>query len=162
LGGPNGTLAAGTYNLAGAGGTGVESFNTSITLGSPLTVTGGLPSTVVRSQGLPLTWTGGNSTDVVSIVGYSGTTTGTGASAVTTASEFICLTTAGTGGFTVSSQVLDQLQATPASSAGGAGYLSVSSGPQPVSFAPALTAGGGTIASTFSASVGTAGSVTYQ
>jgi uncharacterized protein (TIGR03437 family) len=158
----NGTLVAGAYTVAGAGGTGVESFNTSITLGSPLTITGGLPGTVVRSQGLPLTWTGGNSTDVVSIVGYSGTTSGTGAAAVTTASEFICLTTAGTGGFTVSSQVLDQLQATPASTAGGSGFLSVSSGPQPVSFAPTLTAGGGTVASTFSATIGTAGSVIYQ
>lgn len=161
-GGPNGTLVGGTYTVKGAGGTGVEGFNTSITLGTPLTINGGLPATVTRSQGLPLTWTGGNSTDVVSIVGYSGTTSGTGANAITSASEFICLTTAGTGGFTVSSQVLDQLPATPASASAGAGYLSVSSGPQPTSFAPTLTAGGGTVASTFSASIGTAGSVIYQ
>jgi hypothetical protein len=162
-GGVNGTLVAGTYTLAGAGGTGVGSFNTSITLGTPLTVTGGLPATVTRAQGLPLTWTGGNSTDVVTITGYSGTTSGTGANAITTAAEFICTTTAGTGGFTVSSQVLDQLPATPASASGGAGYLSVSSGPPPTSFAPALTATPSTtVASAFSASLGTAGSVIYQ
>ena len=162
-GGVNGTLVGGTYTIAGAGGTGVGSFNTSITLGTPLTINGGLPATVTRSQGLPLTWTGGNSTDVVSIVGYSGTTSGTGTNAITTASEFICLTTAGTGGFTVSSQVLDQLPATPASASGGSGYLSVSSGPQPTSFAPTLTATPSTtVPSKFSASIGTAGSVIYQ
>jgi uncharacterized protein (TIGR03437 family) len=158
---PTGTLAAGTYTVAGAGGTGVGPFNASITLGSPLTVTGGLPSAVNRSQSLPISWTGGNSTDIVTILGYSGTTTGTGTTAVTTASEFICTTTAGTGGFTVSSQVLEQLQPTPAASANGAGLLEVASGPPPVSFNAPLEPSG-TVASTFSASVGTAASVIYQ
>jgi uncharacterized protein (TIGR03437 family) len=158
----NGSIVAGTYNLKGAGGTGVGSFSTSITLGSPLTVNGGLPSAVNRAQGLPLTWTGGNSTDVVTILGYSGTTSGTGTSAVTTATEFICTTTAGTGGFTVSPQVLTQLPATAAAAAGGTGILEVVSGPAPVSFSAPLTAGGGSVASSFSASSGTAGTVTYQ
>jgi uncharacterized protein (TIGR03437 family) len=160
---PTGTLAAGTYNLVAAGGTGVTGFSTSLTLGSPLTITGGLPTTVVRSSGLPLTWTGGNSTDVVTIFGLSGTTSGTGASAVTTASEFVCTTTAGTGGFTVSSQVLDLLPATPATSAGGSGILSVSSGPAPVSFTTTLTATPSTsLVGQFSAQLITQGLTTYQ
>ena len=163
-GGINGSLVAGTYTLAGAGGTSVGSFNTSITLGTPLTVTGGLPATVTRAQGLTINWTGGNSSDQVAIIGFSGTTSGTGASAVTTAAEFICPTTAGKGTFTVPSSVLNQLPATAASSANGAGFLEVTSGSQPVSFSPSLStaAGGGTVASLFQALMATAGQVTYQ
>jgi hypothetical protein len=159
---PSGTLGAGTYTVAATGGTGVGKFNASITLGSPLTVTGGLPSTVSRSSPLPIGWTGGASTDVVAIIGYSGTTTGTGTSAVSTVTGFTCTTTAGTGGFTVPVSVLGQLLATPSTTAGGTGFLEVSSGPAPVSFAPPLTGSSSTVAATFSASVGTAGTVTYQ
>jgi uncharacterized protein (TIGR03437 family) len=160
---PTGTLGAGTYTVTGAGGTGVTSFNTSLSLGAPLAITGGLPTTVVRSSGLPLTWTGGNSSDVVTISGYSGTVAGSGTSAVTTATLFTCVTTAGTGGDTISSQVLNLLPATPAATAGGAGYLSVASGPAPAKFSTTLTATPSTtVAATFSASVATAGSVTYQ
>jgi uncharacterized protein (TIGR03437 family) len=160
---PTGTLGAGTYTLTGAGGTGVTSFNTSLSLGAPLTVTGGLPTTVVRSSGLPLTWTGGNSSDVVKIFGYSGTATGSGSNVVTTATLFTCTTTAGTGGDTISSQVLNLLPATPAATAGGAGFLSVSSGPPPAQFSTTLTATPSTtIPATFSASVGTGGPVIYQ
>ena len=160
---PSGTLGAGAYPLSAAGGTGVTSFNTSITLGAPLTITGGLPSTVVRSAGLPLTWTGGNPTDVVTIEGFSGTTTGTAPNQTTTATVFICTTTAGTGGFTVSSQVLDLLPATAAATAGGTGYLGVSSGPSPVLFTTTLTDTPSTqVQGSYTASVGTAGTVTYQ
>jgi uncharacterized protein (TIGR03437 family) len=160
---PTGTIVAGKYTLTGAGGSGsnaVGSFSTSITLGTPLTITGGLPSTVTRSQGLPLSWTGGNSTDGVEIIGYSGTSTGTGTSAVTTATEFICTTTAGAGSFTVPASVLTQLPPTPAAAANGSGSLAVYSGPAPATFAPSFA--GGSIASTFSAQVGTAATVTYQ
>jgi uncharacterized protein (TIGR03437 family) len=162
-GAPTGTLGAGTYNLTAAGGTGVTGFKTALTLGSPLTITGGLPTTVVRSAGLPLTWTGGNSTDVVTITGYSGTTSGTAPNQVTTATEFTCTATAGTGGDTISSQVLDLLPATPAATAGGSGFLEVSSGPAPATFSTTLTATPSTtVPGTFTASVGTAGSVIYQ
>jgi uncharacterized protein (TIGR03437 family) len=159
---PTGTLAAGTYTVAGAGGTGVGAFNASITLGTPLSVTGGLPTTVNRSSPLTIDWTGGAATDVVTIIGYSGTTSGTGAAQVSTVTEFVCTTTAGTGGFTISPQVLGQLQATPATTAGGTGVLELSSGPAPVSFAPTLTGSSTTVASTLSASVGTLSTVTYQ
>ena len=157
----NGAIVAGKYTLSGAGGKDVGSFNTSITLGSPLTVIGGLPATVTRSQGLTLSWTGGNSTDAVEIFGYSGTTSGTGTSAVTTATEFICTTTAGAGSFTVPASVLTQLPQTPAASANGTGVLELLSGPTPATFSPSLTAGG-TVASAFSGLLATGAQVTYQ
>ncbi|HUB80412.1 MAG TPA: hypothetical protein VMB03_16525 [Bryobacteraceae bacterium] len=162
-GGPTGTLGAGAYPITAAGGTGVKGFNTSITLGPPLTITGGLPTTVVRSNGMPLAWTGGNSTDVVSIQGFSGTSTGTEPNTTTTATVFTCTTTAGTGGFTVSSQVLDLLPATGSATSGGVGYLTVSSGPAPVPFTTSLTSSPSTtVQALYSAGVGTAGSVIYQ
>jgi hypothetical protein len=157
---PNGSILAGKYTLNGAGGKDVGSFNTSITLGTPLTVTGGLPSTVTRSQGLTLNWTGGNSTDAVQIIGYSGTQSGTGANIVTSATEFICTTTAGAGSFTVPSSVLNQLPPTVAAN-NGTGFLELGSGPPPVTFSPSLTAGG-TVASTFSAQLAIGALVTYQ
>jgi len=159
---PTGTLGAGAYPITAAGGTGVTGFNTSITLGAPLNINGGLPATVVRSAGLPLTWTGGNATDVVTIEGFSGTSTGTSPNITTTATVFVCTTTAGTGGFTVSSQVLNLLPATGASSAGGVGYLSVSSGPAPVLFTTNLTGTTTQVQGSYTAGVGTGNTPVYQ
>jgi len=161
-GSPNGMLVPGAYTLAGAGGQDVGSFTTSITLGAPLTIVGGLPTTVTESAGLSLSWTGGNASDLVGIVGYSGTMTGTGNNAVTIATEFICTTTAGAGGFTVPASMLTQLPKSSSIAAGtAAGFLEVISGPSPATFSPALTAGG-TVPSTFSAFVGSASTVSYQ
>jgi uncharacterized protein (TIGR03437 family) len=167
--GGTGTIVAGTYTLAGAGGTGVGRFNASITLGSPLTITGGLPSTVTRSAGLPLNWTGGNATDVVQIFGYSGATTGSGASATVDAWEFSCTTTAGKGGFTVPSSVLLQLPAVSASaisSGAGAAFLQVLSSVNPSAgnglFSAPLTAGGSIDSGIFSAMVGIGATPAYQ
>ncbi len=163
LGGCSGcTITAGTYTLNGAGGKDVGKFNVSITLGTPLTVTGGLPSTVTRSAGLPLAWTGGNASDLVQIVGYSGTTTGTGTNAVIDATEFICATTAGPGGFTVPASVLTQLPAVNASATNASGILMVSSSVAPVSLRPPLTAGGSIDSGSFTATVGIAGLASYQ
>ena len=86
------------------------SFNTSITIGPPLTLNNpALPATVTESAGLTLNWTGGNASDVVEIVGDSGTTSGTGANEITTATEFVCTTTAGQKTFTVPASILTQL-----------------------------------------------------
>ena len=112
-------------------------------------------------QGLPLSWTGGNSTDAVEIIGYAGTNVTTGTTTVTNATEFICTTTAGTGGFTVPASVLNQLPQVLATTANGSRILEVASGPAPVTFSPSLTAGG-TVASTFSALIATAASTYYQ
>jgi uncharacterized protein (TIGR03437 family) len=165
FGGIGGSIVAGTYTLAGAGGTDVNSFNTSISLGTPLNITGGLPSNVVRASGLPLSWTGGNSSDLVQIYGFAGTSSGTGANATLDGTQFTCITTAGTGGFTVPSDILLQLPAVSAASiaAGtGATLLSVSSGPPPSSFTASLKAGGSIDSGTFAALIGTGTFPTYQ
>ena len=150
------SLVAGTYTLSGAGGKDVGSFSTSLTLGSPLIITGGLPSTVVRSAGLPLNWTGGLASDMVVIVGLSETTTGTGSSAVTSGAEFICTTTAGTGGFTVPASILTQL---PVSTTG---VLEVSSGNSSASFTAPLKAGGSIDAGYFGSYLGIGNVPAYQ
>ena len=150
------SLVAGTYTLSGNGGKDVGTFSTSLTLGSPLIITGGLPSTVTRGAGLPLSWTGGNSSDIVEIVGLSETTTGTGTNAVTSGAEFICTTTAGKGTFTVPASILTQL---PASATG---VLEVSSGNESASFTAPLKAGGSIDLGYFGSFLGIGGTPAYQ
>ena len=147
FGGGTGTITAGQYTVSGAGGKDVGKFSTSLTLGTPLTVTGGLPSTITRANGLPLSWSGGNPADTVTISG--------GSSNSTDSWSFVCTTTAGAGGFTVSSQVLNLL---PTSSSGFIGVLDT---PTPASFTAPLTAGG-SISGQFSALLTTGGQATYQ
>jgi len=104
----NGNIVAGTYTLNGAGGTSVGPFTATVTIPTPLTVIGGLPSTVTRSAGLTINWTGGNSSDFVEIIGEAGTYSN---GVVTGGASFICITTAGPGFFTVPSSILTQLPA---------------------------------------------------
>jgi uncharacterized protein (TIGR03437 family) len=155
----NFSLPAGTYTLNGGGGPDVGTFNTSLTLASPLTVTGGLPSSVNRSNSLTLNWTGGNANDLVEIIGSSSTQTGTGASAVTTSTTFFCVTTAGKQTFTVPSSILTQL---PASSANNPGILEVASGNASTTFSAQLPKLGGSTTGTFASFVGTGAQVTWQ
>ena len=156
----NGSIVAGTYNLNGAGGTSVGSFSSSLTLGSPLTVTGGLPATVTRSQPLQLSWTGGNASDTVAIIGYSGSTSGSSTNPTVTATEFICTTTAGAGSFSVPVNILSAIPATASTADGGTGFLEVGSGPTPATFN--ATVSGQSVTGTFSSLIATAGSVIYQ
>jgi uncharacterized protein (TIGR03437 family) len=154
-----GTIVAGQYTITGAGGKDVGKFSSSITIGTPLTIAGGLPTSVNRSAGLPLSWTGGNSSDVVLIIGSSSTSTGTGLNTTTTSTGFTCTTTAGTGGFTVPSAVLTQLP--PVTLASGNGFLEVVSTVTPATFSAPLTAGG-SISGTFASLLGYFGSAAYQ
>jgi uncharacterized protein (TIGR03437 family) len=159
------SLLPGTYSVAGAGGTDVGPFNTSLTIGPPLTLNSPLPSTVTESAGLTLNWTGGNASDVVEIIGDAGTFTGTGATQVSTITEFVCSTTAGQKTFTVPASILTQLPTiTSAQLAANTatGLVEVTSGPPAVSFNATLKKDGSTIPSTFSSSVGIAGLCTYQ
>ena len=117
----NGTIIGGQYTLKGAGGKDVGPFTATVNLGSPLTITGGLPSTVNRGSGLPLSWTGGNSSDLVIIEGLaittSTTTTASGTTFTENGGEFVCTTTVGTGGLTVPASITSQIPAlNPASS----------------------------------------------
>ena len=163
---PNGSILAGTYTLTGAGGTDVGPFNTSITIGPPLTLNSPLPATVTESAGLTLNWTGGNASDVVDIIGYSGTASGTGANEITNATEFVCTTTAGQKTFTVPASILTWLPTiTAAQVAAGtaSGSLDVLSIATPAtSFNATLKKDGSNIPSTFSSITGTGGSALYQ
>jgi uncharacterized protein (TIGR03437 family) len=165
----NASLVAGQYRLNGAGGTDVGQFNASVNLGAPLTITGGLPATVVRANGLPLAWSGGNSSDIVTIFGYAGTNSGTGANIVVDATAFTCTTTAGAGGFNVPASILTQLPAVSAAqvTAGSAsGYLQVISTVNPTAgnglFTAPLTAGGNIDAGIFTAATGIGNLPAYQ
>jgi hypothetical protein len=159
---PNASIVPGTYTLKGAGGKDVGPFSASLNLGTLLTITGGLPSSVTRNSGLTLNWTGGNSTDFVEIFGVSGSTsTGT--------ATFGCITTAGPGTFTVPASILNQLPAVTAQAitAGtGSGYLGVFSSPSPTAgsslFSAPLTAGGSISNATFLALLGIEGTASYQ
>ena len=122
----NGSIIGGQYALNGSGGKDVGPFTGMVNLGSPLTITGGLPSTVNRGAGLTLKWTGGNSSDLVIIEGLAATassaTTASGTTYTENGAEFICTTTAGTGGFTVPASITSQFPAlNPASSTTGIG-----------------------------------------
>jgi hypothetical protein len=152
-------LPAGSYTLNGTGGNDVGSFNTSLTLASALSVTGGLPSTVVRSSPLTINWTGGNASDMVEIIGLSSISTGTGSSAVTNSTEFLCVTTAGAGTFTVPASILTQL---PATTASNTGVLEVASGNNTATFSATLKADGSSIPSTFGSYIGVGSLPTYQ
>jgi uncharacterized protein (TIGR03437 family) len=154
------SLPAGTYTLAGAGGADVGSFaNVSLTLSSAITVTGGLPSSVVRSTPLTLNWTGGNASDSLEIIGGASTSTGTGVNQVTNTTEFICITTVGAKTFSVPASILTQLPATTASSPG---ILEVLSGNYTTTFSPTLKSDGSTIPSTFGSWVGVGSTPAYQ
>lgn len=165
----NGKIVAGTYTLAGAGGKDVGKFNASITLGTPLNVTGGLPTTVNRSAGLTLNWTGGNSSDLVEIIGLSGSSTVSGTTVTVNASEFVCTTTAGVGTFTVPASILSQLPPISASAVtGGTGtsLLEIAISPAPANgngiFSAPLTAGGSISNATFLGLLASANNPAYQ
>jgi hypothetical protein len=152
---------AGSYPLAGAGGADVNAFNVSISIGPPLVISGGLPTTVVRANGLTLAWTGGNPSDAVTISGSSSLISGgniTGAS-------FFCITTAGQGGFTVPASILTQLAAVSAAqemNGTADGSLSVGWGPAAVPFNATRVADGSTISSVLTAGFSISGSAVYQ
>ena len=157
----NATIVPGTYTLKGAGGKDVGPFSASINLGSPLTITGGLPTSVTRSAGLTLNWTGGNSTDFVYVIGGAGPTANS--------TTFLCTSTAGAATVTVPASILNQLPAVTAAAitAGTAtGFLAILSGPSPTSgnglFSAALTAGGSINSGVFSALLGIAATPAYQ
>jgi uncharacterized protein (TIGR03437 family) len=162
-GSPSVTLVPGTYTLTGAGGADVQSFTASVALASPLTITGGLPSTISRGSALTLNWTGGNATDLVEIIGYSGTTAGSGASQTVNATEFLCAALAGSKTATIPASVLAQLPATTGANA--TGFLGVFSATSPSgsngTFQAGLTAGG-SVNGIFVATTGTGATATYQ
>lgn len=142
----NVSFVAGVYSLAGAGGPEVGNFNASVSVGSPLVVTGGLPLTINRASGLTVNFTGGNPSDQVILKGS--TLVGT------VVTGFVCYGTAGVGSIVVPASILTQLPT------GGNGGLSLISGVNAPFTAP-ITAGG-TINAFFGALIGTANAAVYQ
>lgn len=154
----NGKIVAGTYQLHGTGGTGVNAFDASITLGSPLTIIGGLPTNIVRANGIPLSWTGGNPTDLVEIFGSTSQVSGTSVNSI----SFVCYTTAGQGGFNVPADITNQLFAVSKDN----GSIGVASSPFPASgnglFNFTTVGDGASHQGTFIGLVGTGGQAAYQ
>jgi hypothetical protein len=167
----NGTVIGGQYTLKGAGGKDVGAFTANVTLASPLTITGGLPSTVTRSSGLTLNWTGGDSSDTVLVIGLSATTsintTASGTTYTENGAEFVCSTTAGQGGITISPSLTQQLAAVSSaaiSSGSATSFLEVTSIPSGsgyAAFSAPLTAGG-SVSATFFALSGAANTPIWQ
>ena len=149
----NGKLVAGTYTISAAGGKDVNAFQASTTIGTPLTLTSSLPSTVTESQGLTISWQPGSTpTDLVLIVGSS-------AISSQNAVQFECITTAGQNTFTVGPSILEQLPPTTS------GTLVVLSTPAPTSGSGQFTAtlkSGGSFNAFFTIAVGYAAQVTYK
>jgi uncharacterized protein (TIGR03437 family) len=155
-GGAGGTIVAGQYTINGAGGRDIGKFSAQVTLGAPLTITGGLPGTVNRGSGMTLNWNGGNASDLVEIIGSSSTSLG--ANAATT--EFVCTTTAGQKSFTVPASILNQL---PASSNGSLEVFSFVNPTSGNGLFSAPLVGGGTIDTGFFLGLtGLAGTAVYQ
>ena len=155
----NGNIVAGTYTLTGSGGTGVGAFSSTVNL-SPLTVTGGLPSTVTLASGLTLNWTGGNPSDVVQIEGFAANVVNN----VETGAAFVCYTTAGARGFTIPSSITSQLPSISAAAvANGSGVaaLYVTSTTGNLFNAP-LTAGGTITNASFGGTFTTSNSPAFQ
>lgn len=137
-------LDPGTYTFNNeAGGADVRGFNASLTLPAVLNWTNKAAITTVnRSQGLTVNWTGADPNGYVVIYGYS--SVGSGTTAIS--STFVCTERGSAGTFTVPSQVLLALPATPSGGGGltdlPPGALALTSGSSPVSFtAPGLDVG---------------------
>lgn len=167
--GGNGKIVPGTYSMHGAGGTGVGPFDAKVNIGSPLIVTGGLPTAVTRSAGLTLNWTGGGQNDPVEIFGSAYTLSGTGTNAVETGAGFVCFTTAGRLTYTVDSSILNQLPAVSQaqiSNGSANGFLAIYTFGIPTSgnglFSAPLVAGGSIDNSTFLGLVGSGSLAAYQ
>lgn len=155
-------LASGTYTINAAGGSGVGKFSTSMTLGTPFSVTGGLPTVVNRSSGLTLNWTGGNASDIVIISGSAYTLSSAGS--IMSGAIFNCYTTAGAKTFTVGSSILNQLPAVTAaqvSSGAAVGGLTVNTSSGGTFSAP-LTGGGSIANAGFGANFFFSGGASYQ
>jgi hypothetical protein len=150
--------------LTGAGGKDVGPFNTSISIGPPLTLIGPLPTIVTESAGLTVNWQGGNASDVVYVIGASYTNNGTVDNQITNTTEFICTTTAGQQTFTVPASILTQLPIPPPAQVAGTpnGYLEVVSGAKVTNFNATLKADGSNIPSVFGSVIGAGGTVVYQ
>lgn len=135
-----------------------------------ITITGGLPMTIPRSQNLTISWTPATGSDLVAVAGVSAAVTSgtiTNPPYMVQYGIFECTTTTGAGSITIPSSVLSQLPPTPSSNTLGFGDLTVLSTSLPNQasgngyFTAPLTAGGN-VNGYFFASSGTTVLPVYQ
>lgn len=163
--GPN-TVLPGAYQLAGGGGADIGGFTASVVTGQPMTVIGGLPTSIDRSKDLTLSWTGGTSGGLVSVAATSGRIIGgTADTPIYAATRLSCVAPADAGALTIPSSLLIQLpQMTDASN--GIGYLAISPFNPPAAgngmFAAPLTGGGNIDQGLFLGTLGNFATATYQ
>ena len=125
---PTGFLSpAGDFTFVGTGGADVGPFNVVVSNADQLTWTNDNLTTVTRSSGQVINWTGGDPNGFVQILGASATGGRTGVGGL-----FVCVAPASAGTFTIPPPVLNAL---PASSTSGFGYLEIGGFTAPVSFA---------------------------
>lgn len=111
--------AGGTFTVNGAGGSGAQigSFSASVTIPAAITWTNmSAAAAIIGSQGFTINWTGGTSGGVVLISGDS-----TGSAGIDV--KFACLARAGSGTFTIPSEVLLSLPNTSTSASLGIASL---------------------------------------
>jgi hypothetical protein len=144
------TIGAGTYTVAGTGGSQVGAFNASLTVPGNFSWTNqaNITDPISRSSNLVINWTGGGD-GLVAITGVAGTRAGgTTDNPVSDSGVFSCTAPASAGTFSVPTAVLQQLPAVPAASETGVGMLMVMAMPDPAKNQGTFTAplvGGGSI-----------------
>lgn len=147
----NGAPAAGTYTLAGLGGTQVGPFTTSTAFPAAFNVTNNPPITTInRLQPLTINWTGTGADQV-----YVGITTNTRTGSSQRIVTLNCTIPGNLGTYTIPAAALAYLQPGP-------GTLAVEGQSTAGTFAPTLTSGGTLDYGLFVADLGTSGSVTVQ
>jgi hypothetical protein len=157
---------AGTYNLAGPGGSDVRAFTASINApGGFVWSNQDSIAEVDRSRSLPIAWSGAQ-TGSVSIVGLAGQQAGgTAQNPIYDVAVFSCLAPASAGQYTVSTSVLQQLPAATFDITGtGIGMLIVMAQPDANAgkFDAQLTAGGSVDGARFTYGIGSAKTLSYR
>jgi len=163
---PPAVIVAGTYNLAGPGGSDVRAFTASINApGGFVWSNQDSIAEVDRSRSLPIAWSGAQ-TGSVSIVGLAGQQAGgTAQNPIYDVAVFSCLAPASAGQYTVSTSVLQQLPAATFDITGtGIGMLIVMAQPDANAgkFDAQLTVGGAVDGARFTYGIGSAKTLSYR
>jgi hypothetical protein len=163
---PPAVIVAGTYGLAGPGGSDVRAFTASIYApGGFVWSNQDAITEVDRSRSLAIAWSGAQ-TGSVSIMGFAGQRAGgTDQDPIYDVAVFACLTPASAGQYTVASSVLQQLPAAAFDLTGtGIGMLTVMTQPDANAgkFDAQLTAGGSVDGARFTYGIGSAKTLSYK
>ena len=162
---PPAVIVAGTYGLAGPGGTDVRAFTASINApGGFVWSNQDAIAEVDRSRSLPIAWSGAQSGSV-SIMGLAGQRAGgTEQDPIYDVAVFVCLAPASAGQYTVATSVLQRLPAASFDTGAGIGMLTVMMQPDANAgkFDAQLTAGGAVDGARFTYGIGSAKTLSYR